>query len=210
MQNSKEFKVGEIFETVFVGLDPSRISVPSELDKQQEHELQAWVIKNSDLNVAELEVVDPLERIRVYDCPLLKKYRLNSSDLLVTSRFKEFWCALTGKVSESLCVPAPNLFVLRGVKEMTSSEYIGIYLRSKSGIQRIRTIARPVNTKAPTFKGWCSINCKDLIELRIPIPSQEQQCRVIEQFHDISALCQKQKAEMSEKLNKFNQLFGED
>jgi len=197
---------------VFVGTTPTRLTQRTMPTKQQPATTEAIeisVVKNSNLNNAGLQIGGEIELIQAFDRPSLKKHLLQPTDVLLTMRYKDFYCGIVGQQSNP-CIAANNLSVLRQIdSNLTSGEYLTVWLRSEPGLKAIASIARPVQTTT-SYSDWSYLTIENLLDLEVPIPSLHQQQQAIDAFHAIASLQLRHQTEMREQLDRLNRFFIPD
>jgi restriction endonuclease S subunit len=172
------------------------------------HPMKLSLVQNANLNSQSLELSGELKSIEFHDRPSLKKHYLQPFDLLVTIRFRSFWCALVPD-SPPLSIASGGICVLRQIDpSVTSSHYIASYLRSQAGIKAVAIHSHPVQTSAPAYQGWFSLSRQELLKVEIPIPSLLEQHHAITAFEAIDSLRQRHQSQLQTQIEQFNQLFS--
>ena len=109
------------------------------------------------------------------------KYELAEGDVLVTNRGTAIRAGVFEK-QDKVCIPSANLTAIRP-KEALNGKYLSIFIESPVGQTLLKSIQRGETI--------LNINHKDLCELMIPLPSLEQQEKIVEEYEREAKLYQK-------------------
>lgn len=103
----------------------------------------------------------------------IARYRLQSGDVLVTSRGTVIKTAVF-KAQKFPCIPSANMNVIRP-EENIRGDFIKLFLESPAGVKLLKRLQRGVNVM--------NINYKDLQEIEVPLLPLEDQDRLIEEYY---------------------------
>ena len=109
------------------------------------------------------------------------KYELTEGDVLLTNRGTVVRAGVFEK-QDKVCIPSANLTAIRP-KEALNGKYLCIFIESPVGQTLLKSIQRGETI--------LNINHKDLCELMIPLPSLQQQKKIVEEYEREAKLYQK-------------------
>lgn len=101
------------------------------------------------------------------------RYILNDGDILISARGTVIKIAIFNK-QDFACIASSNLNVIRCNKEIMNSTYLKLFLESSVGKELINSIRRGSII--------LNINNKDLELLKVPVPTAEEQKKIINEY----------------------------
>lgn len=104
----------------------------------------------------------------------IKRYELQSGDVLVTSRGTTIRAA-SFEEQDKTCIASANLMVIRPGKKL-SGKYLKVFFDSPVGITLLKSFQRGT--------GLININHSDIMELGIPIPPMKKQEEIVARYEE--------------------------
>lgn len=155
-------EVSEVFRGKVVNRDRNAISENGNVGFINISNISTW-----DLDYANIE------KIEVDDDRKFRNYFLEDGDLLLASRGTVLKCAVF-KEQSIKCIASSNITVIRPNKNVLSAEYLKVFFDSKPG-----SIALDALKQGEII---VAISYQELKNLKIPLPTLEEQKKISEKF----------------------------
>lgn len=123
-------------------------------------------ITDTGINYENLDQIEEEER-------KVSRYILEDGDVLVTARGTTVKIAVFEK-QPTICIPSANINVIRP-KDMLRGAYLKLFLESPVGMKMLRSLQRGAVA--------VNINCKDVVELEVPVLPLDAQDALIEEYN---------------------------
>jgi len=199
-------QLSEVLITSFIGITVGRHK--EGLDQKETHEITTCgIIKNRNLNTSGVDIDTSAKSETLVQSNPLTKQILKEGDVLITTRFIDFWVAKVPALDSDI-VAAQNIMVLRVDRDKILPEYLVAWLRSERGLLSIKENSTPVTSKRNekhTFESFSWINVSQVRNLTIPVPTLPYQEEIVSSYGAVAAWKRNYSTELQRKEDQFNQ-----
>lgn len=167
-KENKNVPLPDLVESIYRGLNVSSKSV-------EEGHGEYKIIKLSDVQDGEINI-DELTPVTLKRNSKVEMYLVQKGDVIISNRGTNIKIAVVPPIEEKILL-SHNFLGIRCIRQKLDPYFLKLYLESPVG--QYMLTSKQVGTHILT------INPKDLKDIKVPLPSIDEQMEIVEGFYDI-------------------------